>query len=80
MIGIFFFGSVSQSKRNKAKISKWVRIKHKGCCIKKINHGQMKRQLNEWKKIANNMLDKALITKICEQLISLNIKNSPIFF
>ena len=39
----------------------------------------MKKQSIEWEKIfTNDMFDKGLISKICKQLIQLNIKNKQI--
>ena len=51
------------------KISKWGLIKLKSfCTARKIN--KIKRHLSEWKKIvANEAIDKGLISKIYKQLM-----------
>ena len=55
------------------KINKWDLIRLKSFCTTKETTD--KRQLIEWEKIfANDMTDKRLISKICKQLIQLNIK------
>ena len=56
-------------------------MKLKSFCIAKENINKMKRQPSEWGKIfANEATDKGLISKICKQLMQLNIKktNDPI--
>ena len=65
----------------KAKINKWDLIKLKSCCTMKENRSKMKRQLSEWEKIiANEPMDKELISKIYKQLLQLNSRkiNDPI--
>ena len=50
-------------------------IKHKSFCTAKEIINKTKRQPMEWEKIfADSTTDKRLISKICEQLIQLNIK------
>ena len=65
----------------KAKINKWNLIKFKSFCTAKETINKMKRQLTYWKRIsANDTTHKGLISKIYEQLMQLNIKetNNPI--
>ena len=55
----------------KAKINKWDLIKIKSFCTATIN--KVKRQPSEWEKIiANEAMDKEVISKIYEQLLQLN--------
>ena len=64
----------------KAKINKWYLIKLKSFCTAKEIISKVKRQPSEWKKIiANETLDKGLISKIYKQLIELNTRktNNP---
>ena len=57
----------------KTKINKWDLIKLKVFCTAKETISQVKRQPSEWEKImANETIDKALISKIYKQLIQLN--------
>ena len=59
----------------KTKISKWDLIKLKGFCTAKGSTNKVKRQASEWEKtVAKETTDKELISKICKQLIQLNIK------
>ena len=70
-----------KAKEIKAKINKWDLIKLKSFCTAKETTDKMKRQPPKREKIlANDMTDKGLISKICKQLIQLNIKkpNNPI--
>ena len=54
----------------KAKINKWDLIKLKSFCITKETISKFKRQLSEWEKIiANEAMDKELISKIHKQLL-----------
>ena len=65
----------------KTKINKWDLIKLKTLCTAKETINKMKRQPTEWEKIfASEVTDKGLISKICKQLMQLNIKktNNPI--
>ena len=57
----------------KAKINKWNLIKIKGFCTTKETLSKVKRQPSEWEKIiANEAMDKELISKICKQVLQLN--------
>ena len=69
----------------KAKINKWDLIKLKNFCTTKETISKVKRQPSEWEKIiANEAMNKELISKIYKQLLQLNsrkindpIKNGP---
>ena len=57
----------------KAKINKWDLIKIKSFCTTKETLSKVKRQSSEWEKIiANEAIDKELISKIYRQLLQLN--------
>ena len=57
----------------KAKINKWDLIKLKSFCTSKETISKVKRQPSEWEKIiANEAMDKELISKIYKQLLQLN--------
>ena len=65
----------------KAKINKWDLIKLKSFCTTKETISKVKRQPSEWEKIiANEAMDKELISKIYKQLMKLNTRkiNDPI--
>jgi len=65
----------------KAKINKWDLIKLKGSCTTKETISKVKRQPSEWDKIiANEAIEKELISKIYKQLMQLNSRkiNNPI--
>ena len=65
----------------KTKVNKWDLIKLKSFCTAKETLSKVKRQPSEWEKIiANETIDKGLISKIYKQLIKLNTKktNNPI--
>ena len=55
-------------------------IKLKSFCTAKETISMVKRQPSEWEKIANETMDKGLISKIYKQLIQLNTRkiNNPI--
>ena len=62
-------------KKIKAKINKWDLIKLKSFCTAKETINKMKRQSSEWEKIlANEAMDKGLISKMYTQLMKLNNK------
>ena len=57
----------------KAKLNKWDLIKLKSFCTTKETISKVKRQPSEWEKIiANEAIDKELISKIHKQLLQLN--------
>ena len=65
----------------KAKINKWDLINLKSFCTMKETIRKVKRQPSEWEKIiANESMDKGLISKIYKQLLKLNSRkiNDPL--
>ena len=65
----------------KANINKCDLFKLKGFCTKKETISKVKRQPSEWQKIiANETMDKGVISKIYRQLLQLNLRkiSSPI--
>ena len=72
-----FFDPPPRVMKIKTKINKWDVIKLKSFCTGKETINRTKRQPSEWKKIfANETTDKGLISKICKQLMELNIKKN----
>ena len=64
----------------KAKISKWDLIELKSFCTTKDTKSRVKREPSEWEKIiANETMNKELISKIYKQLLQLNSRkiNDP---
>ena len=66
----------------KTEINQWDLIKLESFCTAKETINKTKRKTTEWEKIfANEVTDKALISKIYKHLLLLNIKkqtNNPI--
>ena len=65
----------------KRNINKWGLIKLRSFCTAKETMSKVKRQPSEWEKIvANEAIDKELISKIYKQLMQLNTRkiNNPI--
>ena len=65
----------------KGKINKWDPIKLQIFCTMKETISRVQRQPSEWEKIiANEAIDKELISKIYKQLMQLNTRkvNDPI--
>ena len=65
----------------KTKVNKWDLIKLKSFYTAKETVSKVKRQLSEWEKtIANETIDKGLISKTYKQLIQLNARkiNNPV--
>ena len=61
----------------KTKVNKWDLIKLKSFCVPKETINKVKRQPSEWEKIiANETIDKGLISKIYKQLIELNTRKT----
>ena len=61
----------------KTKINKWDLIKLKRFCTAKETLSKVKRQPSEWEKIiANDTIDKGLISKIYKQFIQLNTRKN----
>ena len=61
----------------KAKINKWDLIKVKSFCTTMETISKVKRQPSEWEKIiANEAMDKELISKIYKQLLQLNSRKT----
>ena len=61
----------------KTEVNKWDLIKLKRFCTAKETISKVKRQPSEWDKIiANETIDKGLISKIYKQLIQLNARKS----
>ena len=61
----------------KTNINKWELIKVKSFCTAKETISKVKRQPSEWEKIiANDTIDKRLISKIYKQLIQLNARKT----
>ena len=57
----------------KSKVSRWDLIKLKSFCTAKESISNVKRQPSDWeKRIANEITDKGLISKIFKQLTQLN--------
>ena len=70
-----FFDPPHRVMEIKTKINKWDLMKLKSFCKAKETTNKTKRQPSEWEKIfANESMDKGLISKICKQLMQLNIK------
>ena len=68
-------------RKTKAKMNYWDCIKIKSFCKAHETISKTKRQPTEWEKIfANDISDKGLVSKICEELIQLNTQkpNNPI--
>ena len=64
-----------QVRDTKAKLNKWDYIELKSFCTVKETINNMKRPSTEWEEIfANDISDKKLISKICKELIQLDIK------
>ena len=59
------------------KVTKWDLIKLKSFCTAKEAKSKLKRQPSEWEKIiANETIDRGLVSKIYKQLIQLNTRKT----
>ena len=75
--GEYFKNLTPKAMEAKAKINEWDYIKVKSFCIAKDTTNKIKRQLTKWEMIfANNSSDKGLISKVYEELIQLNTKQT----
>ena len=75
-----FFHPPPRGMEIKTKINKWDLMKLESFCTAKESTNKTKRLPTEQEKIfVNETTDKGLISKICEQLMQLNIKktNNP---
>ena len=69
------FDPAPREMKIKTQINKWDLMKLKSFCTAKESINKTKRQPSEWEKIfADEATDKGLISKICKQLMQLNIK------
>ena len=67
---------IKTNKQTK-KVNQWDLIKLKSFCTAKETISKVKRQTSEWEKIiANETIDKGLISKIYKQLIQLNTRKT----
>ena len=65
----------------KAEMNYWDHIKIKSFCTAKEIVNKTKRQVTEWEKVfANDIVDKALVSKIYKEFTKLNIRktNNPV--
>ena len=61
------------------ELNEWDLIKPKSFCTAKEIINKTKKQATEWKKIcANDAIDKRLVSKICKQLMWLNMRKETI--
>ena len=66
-------------RKTKAKINNWDYIQLESFCTAKEVINKMKRQPTKWEMISvNHISDKALISKLCEELIQLKNNNNKI--
>ena len=74
---MFFLGQSHKTIEIKAKINKWDLIKLKSFCTAKETINKMKRHPMDWEKIfANDVTDKGLISKMCNQFLQFNNKKA----
>ena len=77
----FLLNTSPEARETKAKMNYWDLIKIKIFCTAKETISKTKRQPTEWEKVvANDILDKGLISKIYKDLIKLNTQktNNPL--
>ena len=76
---MIFYDSPPRILEIKAKVDKWDLIKIKSFCTTKETISKVKRQPSEWEKIiANEAIDKELISKIYKQLLQLNSRKNKL--
>ena len=74
-----FLGQSPKAVEIKVKIKKWDLTRLRSFCTTKETINKMKRQSLHWDKmLANDMIDKGLISKIQKQLIQFNNLKNPI--
>ena len=77
----FLFDTSPKARELKAKMNYWDLIKIKSFCTAKETINKTKRQPTEWEKIfANDISDKALVSKIYKELTKLHTQktNNPV--
>ena len=73
----FLLNTSPEAWETKAKMNYWGVIKIKSFCTVKETISKTKRQPKEWEKIfANDLSDKGLVSKICNELIKLNTQKN----
>ena len=76
-VAIAFSNPPTRVMEIKTNVNKWDLIKLKSFYTAKETISKVKRQPSEWEKIiANETIDKRLISKICKQLIQLNTRKT----
>ena len=74
-----FLGQSPKAVEIKVKIKKWDLTRLRSFCTTKETINKMKRRSLHWDKmLANDMIDKGLISKIQKQLIQFNNLKNPI--
>ena len=67
----FLLNMSLETRETNAKMNYWDLIKTKSFCTAKETISKTKRQPTEWEKIfANDISDKGLVSKICQELIN----------
>ena len=75
--GKILYGPPPRVMEIQTKVNKWDLIKLKSFCTAKETIINVKKQPSEWEKIiANETIDKGLISKIYKQLIQLNTRKT----
>ena len=73
----FLLDMSPKARETKAKMTYWKFIRIKSFCTAKETVNKTKRQLTEWEKIlANDILDKRLVSKIYKELIKLDTQKT----